>query len=180
MADSAQVAQVEIAGKQLPVERFGEFHEQDVRRATSFVTNFGNWWLPAGLAGALGVQRGRLEWIHDTGDLVLLGGLPQLGWADVEVPRGEGLSDAMPEVFGGPGAVIGPGSAPGVVRESFEEEQLPADARVVLIAKIAHGPRVHELLWGWHEHHRDRDGWRWLLERLSAIEKEGGEDRRFV
>ena len=52
------------------------FNQADLHRATSFVSNFGNWTLPAEVATALGAERGHLEWVHDTGELVVVGGIP--------------------------------------------------------------------------------------------------------
>ena len=62
----------------------------------------------------------------------------------------------------------------------FNEETLPADSRVAILGRIEHGPRVHEVLWGWHEHHRHADGWAWLAERLVKFNDAGGNDRKFA
>ena len=44
---------------------------------------------------------------------------------------------------------------------------VPAGTVVAVLATIDHGPKVHELLWGWHLEHRKADGWSWLEKRLA-------------
>jgi hypothetical protein len=99
---------------------------------------------------------GRLEWIHDTGELVLLGGIPHIGEGSADIPIMAGLSDVL-RGFLGVTAVVGRSDVPGAVRIYLSEEQLPTDARVAVLGTLRHGPRVHEVLWGWHQHHHDPD-----------------------
>jgi hypothetical protein len=56
----------------------------------------------------------------------------------------------------------------GSIREFFPAMTLGEDTLAAVLAVVEHGPRVHELLWGWHlRQHRD-DGWAWLTERLAG------------
>jgi hypothetical protein len=55
-----------------------------------------------------------------------------------------------------------------MVRELFASEVVPAGSRVLVLGHFEHGLRVHEMLWGWHLHHRHLGGWDWLLEHLFA------------
>jgi hypothetical protein len=148
--------------------RLDAFHQADLRRVRSFVTNFGDWTLPPSLAEAMAATNGRLEWIHDTGELVLLGGIPRVGEGSADIPAAGTLSEEVPGFLGGT-AVVGQSTVPGAVRVYFAEEQVPTDTRVAVLGELRHGPRVHEVLWGWHEHHRDPDGWQWLTDRLRHI-----------
>jgi hypothetical protein len=178
-AHPAVVAQLQVAGVQLDVVQLDAFNEADMRRATSFVSNFGDWTLPADTADVMASPVGRLEWIHDSGELVLLGGVPHKGEGSAEVPSADAVPGELPGFLGGT-AVAGGSSAPGAVRMYFPEEQLPAESRVVVLARMGHGPRVHEVLWGWHQHHRDADGWQWLIDRLQHFNDLAGEDGRFA
>jgi len=115
------------------------------------------------------LERCRLEWIHETGELVLFGGVPELGTVSAEMPeRSAGAAALTP---GGMGGTVGSieREGDGIVREFFTAEELPADARVAVLGTVEHGPRVHELLWGWHLRHRRADGWDWLVDRLAAL-----------
>jgi hypothetical protein len=53
-----------------------------------------------------------------------------------------------------------------MVRELFASEVVPAGTPIAILGQFEHGLRVHELLWGWHMHHRDDDGWDWLVRQL--------------
>jgi hypothetical protein len=61
----------------------------------------------------------------------------------------------------------------------FKSAVMPSGSRLAVLAHVKHGPKVHELLWGWHRQHRRTDGWNWLVERLarlaSAPPEEGGD-----
>ena len=166
------VGTLALDGVQLPVFDLADFNAADLARVSSFVTNFGVWQLPADVAGLLGSidGRGRLEWIHDTGELVLLGGVPTEGMVTAPVSPGVGYTEGnVPSLLGG--SVGGVTREPsGEVRELFRSEVLPAGSRVALLAHVRHGPRTHELLWGWHRAHRDANGWGWLVERLAGLE----------
>lgn len=165
------VGTLALDGVQLPVFDLAEFNSADIARVASFVTNFGVWQLPADVAAALASAdgRGRLEWIHDTGELVLLGGVPSEGMVAAPVSPGVGYTEGnVPSLLGG--SVGGVTRDPsGEVRELFRSEVLPEGSRVALLAHVRHGPRAHELLWGWHRAHRDADGWDWLVERLAGL-----------
>jgi hypothetical protein len=168
MVDGAglSASSVELAGHRFPVQTNEQFLADDKRRYESFVTNFGNWDLPSELVQQLGTTRVHLEWVHDTGEVVLLAAVPHMGAAEVEVPKAEGVADELGGLGGGVTSMVLPSSDPGMVRELFASEVVPAGSRVVVLAHVEHGLRVHEMLWGWHLHHRDRDGWDWLLEHL--------------
>jgi hypothetical protein len=162
-----------LGGDTVDVLAIEEFLLADERRLTTFVTNFGDWRLPPRAAEALASPVAHLEWFHDTGELVAIGGVPRRGEAIVPLPTAEGLLEEVTDVLAGPGGAPGaalpapPELGVGVVRE-FPAMVAPEGARVAVLAVIKQGPRVHELLWGWHRRHRDDDGWAWLLERLDA------------
>jgi hypothetical protein len=178
-ADLQPVGSLQLDATVLPIYELQAFNDADLRRVTSFVTNFGSWALPAEVATALnaGNGRGTLEWIHDTGELVLLGGTPTVGTVSADVPGV--LADAaagVPAFLGGEAANASSAGS-GMVREYFKSELLPEGARVALLAHVAHGPAAHELLWGWHREQRNDTGWAWLVERLARIEDNTGDTR---
>jgi hypothetical protein len=157
---------------------FSEFMAADERRATSFVSNFGDWSLPEEAAAELASPVGHVEWFHDTGELVVLGDIPEDGGTSVELPAkdtdGEDVTVAIDEAtdvlagtFGGTGVVYR--TPTGAVREAVLGSVVAADTRVAVLAVIEHGPKVHEILWGWHRRHRHDDGWAWLQERLAKV-----------
>jgi hypothetical protein len=168
------VAHLDLAGVQVPVFELGGFNAANLDRVKSFATNFGTWQVPDDIARALGVPPGKtavatLQWIHDTGELVLLGGVPEPGEVEVDVERAQGVADAVIPAWLG-GVVGGVQRDPaGGVRERYRAEVMPAGSRVAVLAHIAHGPRAHEVLWGWHRQHRQSGGWRWLLDRLEKL-----------
>ena len=141
-AEPQPVASLQLDAVVLPIYDLQAFNDADLRRVTSFVTNFGSWALPSDVAAALnaGDGRGALEWIHDTGELVLLGGTPTVGTVSADVPGV--LADAaagVPAFLGGEaGDATECGS--GMVREYFKSELLPDGSRVALLAHVAHGP----------------------------------------
>lgn len=163
-------------GESIETFPFAEFLAADGRRATSFISNFGNWQLPEAAARAMGSQAGHLEWFHDTGELVLIGEVPERGAATTsqvqpsDVRGGPvaafvgGVADALAGPLGAPGLVYR--TTDGAVRETVLGAVVSEQTRVAVMAVIDHGPRVHEVLWGWHHEHRRRDGWTWLTERL--------------
>jgi hypothetical protein len=177
-----RLAVLELEGNELPVYDLAEFNAADLDRVQSFSTNFGRWRLPGDVAGALGVNQGSdaaLEWIHDTGELVLLGGVPSVREVEVDTLDYEAMTSGnVPGFIGGSAAGI-ERDASGNVRELFKSAVMPAGSRVAVLAHIKHGPKVHELLWGWHRQHGRTDGWNWLVERLarlaSAPPEEGGD-----
>jgi hypothetical protein len=106
--------------------------------------------------------------------LVLLGGTPTVGTLTADVAGVMADAAAGVPAFLGGEAANATDVGSGMVREFFKSELLPAGSRVALLAHIEHGPRVHELLWGWHREHRSADGWSWLVERLARLEDESG------
>ena len=176
-ADPQPVASLQLDDVQLPIYDLADFNAADVRRVSSFVTNFGSWTLPADVATALASAdgMGALEWIHDTGELVLLGGVPTEGEvfpkASLEAPA---RLPACPRSWAGIAAEYARRRDWGMVREYFRSEVMPPGSRVALLAHVAHGPQVHELLWGWHREHRSDTGWSWLVERLARLQDESG------
>jgi hypothetical protein len=177
-ADPQPVASLQLDAVVLQIYELQAFNDADLRRVTSFVTNFGSWALPSEVGAALnaGDGRGTLEWIHDTGELVLLGGTPTVGTVSADVPGV--LADAaagVPAFLGGEaGNATSDGS--GMVREYFKSEPLPEGSRVALMAHVAHGPGAHELLWGWHREQHSETGWSWLVERLARLEESDNAD----
>jgi len=170
------VAALQLDDVQLPIYDLEAFNAADIDRVKSFTTNFGSWQLPAEVAAALalaGDAKAALEWIHDTGELVLLGGVPTVGEVAVEPLNYEAYTAGnVPSLIGGSAAGI-ERDASGHVRELFKSEVMPPGSRVAVLAHVKHGPKVHELLWGWHREHRQPSGWAWLVERLAKLEDEG-------
>jgi hypothetical protein len=168
-------AELPLAGGDVAVLLLSEFLEADARRPTSFVTNFGDWQLPDAAAAALGSPVAHLEWFHDTGELVAIGGIPHRGGATVEIPRSDGAVDEIVDLaagpFGGGGASYR--TAAGAVRE-FPEMVVAEGTRVAVLAVVEHGPRVHTLLWDWHRRHRQPQGWTWLEDRVAAARPSSG------
>jgi hypothetical protein len=161
-----------VAGADVEVSLLEDFLAGDARRPTSFVTNFGDWQLPDAVAAVLGSPIAHVEWFHDTGELVAIGGVPHRGEATVEVHRGDAALSEAVDVVGGPFGSAGMSfrTAGGAVRE-FPEMVVPAGTRVAVLAHIEHGPQVHEALWGWHRQHRRPAGWTWLDERLARARR---------
>ena len=114
--------------------------------------------------------------IHDTGELVLLQRHSHEGQVAVDVSGAVGMSEGMvPAFLGGSSGGIdkGPG---GGVRELFRSGGMPAGSRVALLAHVEHGPKMHELLWGWHREHDKATGWQWLVDRLARLDADGSDD----
>lgn len=178
-SDLDVLGSLELDGIQLPVYDLAQFNAAVVDRVTSFSTNFGVWQVPDDVAQVLAIPTGAgavAEWIHDTGELVLLGGVPKEGEIAVEVSEGAAVSAGlMPGFLGGSIAGVDHDAA-GHVRELFKSEVMPEGSRVALLAHIKHGPKVHELLWGWHREHRKPTGWAWLVERLARLEGEAADE----
>ena len=160
-------------------ELIGDFLASDERRPTSFVTNFGDWPLPDDVAAVLGNRSGHLEWFHDTGELVLIGGIPEPGVTVEEVPTldtpaedAEVAIDTVADVLAGP--LGAPGmvyrNPAGGVRETVLGSTVSSETRVAVLAVVEHGPQTHALLWGWHREHRRPEGWQWLLNRLDRAD----------
>jgi hypothetical protein len=169
------VAWLQLDETRLPVYELEDFNASDIRRVTSFSSNFGSWALPRDVARALGMSDAggaALEWIHDTGELVLLGGEPTVDNIEVDVSKPAAMVGAvMPGFLDGTAAGAGRDKA-GNVRELFKTEVMPPGTRVALLAHLKHGPKAHELLWGWHREHRRAEGWSWLVERLATLDGE--------
>jgi len=167
---------LELDGIELPVYDLAEFNAADITRVSSFSTNFGVWQVPDDVAALLAIDRGTralVEWIHDTGELVLLGGVPTPGDVAVDVTGAARFSEGlMPGFLGGTVGDVQRDAA-GNTRELFKSEVMPPGSRVAVLAHVKHGPKVHELLWGWHREHDKPTGWRWLVERLARLESIG-------
>lgn len=171
------VGSLQLDQAELPIYGLAAFNAADMDRVTSFSTSFGSWRVPADVAAALAMPaeaRAALAWIHDTGELVLLGGVPQTGVVAVDTLDYEAYTvGEMPAFLGG--------SAAGVERddegnayELFKSEVMPAGTRLALLAHVKRWAKVHELMWGWRRHHDDADGWSWLVERLARLEGDTG------
>jgi hypothetical protein len=177
-SDLDVLGSLELDGISLPVYDLAQFNAAIDERVSSFSTNFGVWQVPDEVAQVLAIPvggRAAAEWIHDTGELVLLGGTPHAGEVAVEVSEGAAVAAGlMPGFLGGSVAGIDHDAA-GHVRELFKSEVMPEGSRVALLAHIKHGPKVHELLWGWHREHGKPTGWAWLVERLARLETESAE-----
>ena len=175
----ALLGSLDLDGIQLPVYELAEFNGADISRVKSFSTNFGTWQLPPEVAALLATPAGApasVEWIHDTGELVLLGGVPTQGQVAVDVSGAVGFSEGMvPAFLGGSSGGI-ERDPTGGVRELFKSEVMPVGSRVALLAHVKHGPKIHELLWGWHREHGKPTGWQWLVERLARLEADGSDD----
>ena len=167
--------QLPMDGGSVETLLISDFLAADERRPVSFVSNFGDWPLPDKAAEALGAPVGHLEWFHDTGELVLIGGVPEAGVVEEEIAApdtpGEDAEVAIDEAadmlagpLGAPGMVYGTPS--GAVRETVLGSVVSPSTRVAVLAVIEHGPHVHKVLWGWHREHRRAEGWNWLQERL--------------
>jgi hypothetical protein len=161
-------APLTVNGVEVATEPVNDFLA-DAGRAASFITNFGNWQLPPPIADAMGTSVGHLEWFHDTGELVLVGAVPRVGEGSIEITNGDTATVAE--------GLLAPGNAPGHVerradgatREVFPQQTVPADTVMAVLAHITSGPKVHEVLWGWHRAHRKPDGWTWLEGRLAGL-----------
>jgi len=177
-ANPVPVASLQLDAAVLPIYDLEAFNNADLRRVESFVTSYGSWTLPTEVATALASadRTSVLMWIHDTGELVLVGGTPKEGEITVEV---SGLAAAEAEItpafLGGEAAGVHRDSETGMVSESFKAELLPPGSRVAVMAHIAHSPAVHELLWGWHREQHNDTGWSWLVERLARLENQTGD-----
>ena len=137
-----------------------------VDRATSFISNFGNWQLPQDAAEVLASPVVHLEWFHNTGELTTFGQIPYLGHGDIEISGAQAGVDTVAPVFGGAGGRIV--HTDGAIHQWFPAMVVDPATRVAVLAVIEHGPRVHEVLWGWHLEHRRDDGWSWLMDRLAT------------
>ena len=176
-ADPTPIASLALDDVVLSIYDLQSFNDADLHRVSSFVSNFGSWQLPAEVATALAASNGAgaLEWIHDTGELVLLGGTPTEGELSVDLAGFSGTAAEFTPAFLGGEAGATRSVGAGMVREFFKADVLPPGSRVALVAHVAHGPAVHELLWGWHREHRTEGGWNWLVERLARLEDEPNE-----
>jgi hypothetical protein len=168
-----QLASLQLDSAQLPIYDLAAFNAADLDRVKSFSTSFGTWQVPAEVAEALALpsdQRAALGWIHDTGELVLLGGVPEAGEVAVDTLDYEAYTAGeMPGFLGGSAAGVERDET-GDAYELFKSEVMPEGTRVALLAHVRHWAKVHELLWGWRRHHDDADGWPWLVERLARLE----------
>jgi hypothetical protein len=171
------VASLQLDAVVLPIYDLQAFNDADLRRVESFVTSYGSWTLPAEVATALASADGTsvLLWIHDTGELVLVGGTPKEGELPVEVSGALAAeAEFTPAWLGGQAADTQRDAETGMVTESFKAELLPAGSRVAVLAHVEHSPAVHELLWGWHREQHNENGWAWLVERLARLEDQTG------
>jgi hypothetical protein len=171
------VASLQLDAVVLPIYDLEAFNDADLRRVESFVTSYGSWTLPVEVATALATadRTSVLLWIHDTGELVLVGGTPKEGEIPVEVSGALAVeAELTPAWLGGQAADVHRDSETGMTIESFKAELLPPGSRVAVLAHVAHSPAVHELLWGWHREQHSESGWTWLVERLARLENQTG------
>lgn len=171
------VASLQLDAVVLPIYDLQAFNDADLRRVESFITSYGSWTLPVEVATALAAPdcTSVLLWIHDTGELVLVGGTPKEGEIPVEVSGALAVeAELTPAWLGGQAADVHRDSKTGMTSESFKAELLPPGSRVALLAHVEHGPAVHELLWGWHGEQHNETGWAWLVERLARLENQTG------
>lgn len=171
------VASLQLDAVVLPIYDLQAFNDADLRRVESFVTTYGSWKLPPEVATALATADGTsvLLWIHDTGELVLIGGTPKEGELAVEVTGALAAeAEFTPAWLGGQAADVHRDNETGMVSESFKAELLPPGSRVAVLAHIEHSPAVHELLWGWRREQHNENGWAWLVERLARLENQTG------
>jgi hypothetical protein len=171
------VASLQLDTTVLPIYDLQAFNDADLRRVESFVTTYGSWTLPVEVATALATADGTsvLLWIHDTGELVLIGGTPKEGELAVEV-TGVMAAEAefTPAWLGGQAADVHRDTETGMISESFKAELLPPGSRVAVLAHVEHNVAVHELLWGWRREQHNETGWVWLVERLARLEDQTG------
>ena len=145
------------------------FVEADPRRGTSFISNFGTWGLAPPANVVMRSLRAHLEWSHETGELFLIGAVPVMGMSKVDVPPAFATSAGLGSFGGGASVVVDRHEvSPGLVREFFAAETVPAGTAVAVLVVIEHGWTTHELLWGWHQKQHDTDGWQWLVQRLES------------
>jgi hypothetical protein len=171
------VASLQLDAVVLPIYDLQAFNDADLRRVESFVTSYGSWTLPVEVATALAAadRTSVLLWIHDTGELVLVGGTPTEGELPVEVGGAFAVeAELTPAWLGGQAADVHRDSETGMTSESFKAELLPPGSRVAVLAHLEHSTAVHELLWGWHREQHDETGWTWLVERLARLENQTG------
>jgi hypothetical protein len=171
------VASLQLDAVVLPIYDLQAFNDADLRRVESFVTTFGSWKLPTEVATALATADGTsvLLWIHDTAELVLIGGTPKEGELPVEVSGFLAAeAELTPAWLGGQAADVHRDTETGMVSESFKAELLPPGSRVAVLAHVEHSPAVHELLWGWRREQHNENGWPWLVERLARLEDQTG------
>jgi hypothetical protein len=171
------VASLQLDAVVLPIYDLQAFNDADLRRVESFVTSYGSWKLPAEVATALASADNTsvLLWIHDTAELVLIGGTPKEGAIPVEVGGAFAVeAEFTPAWLGGQASDVHRDTETGMVSESLKAELLPPGSRVAVLAHVEHGVAVHELLWGWHREQHNDDGWTWLVERLARLENQTG------
>jgi hypothetical protein len=161
--------QLDLGDVVVPVTTFEAFIADNPRRGTSFISNFGTWHLPSAAAASMRSPVTHLEWSHDTGELFLIGAVPVLGTGAVDVPPAFAAAASLGEVGGGETVLATKHEvSPGLVREFFPAETVPAGTAVAVLAVIEQGWTAHKVLWGWHEHQHSDDGWDWLLQHLRA------------
>jgi len=174
-----QLASLQLDNAQLPIYELAAFNAANIERVTSFATSFGTWQVPPEVAAALAIPEGQqaaLAWIHDTGELVLLGGVPTPGEVAVDTLDYEAYTAGeVPGFLGGSAAGVERDES-GNAYELFKSELMPEGTRVAVLAHVKHRARAHELLWGWRRHHDDADGWNWLVERLAQLESADDSD----
>jgi hypothetical protein len=87
----------------------------------------------------------------------------------VDVPAAFAAASSLGELTGGETVLASKHEvSPGLVREFFPAETVPAGTAVAVLAEIEHGWTAHQVLWGWHEHQHQPGGWDWLRQRLRA------------
>ncbi|HVU73339.1 MAG TPA: hypothetical protein VHE83_10310 [Mycobacteriales bacterium] len=155
-----------INGNEIPTTPVNDFLAEK-GRASSFITNYGDWTVSPAIAAGIGADVAHLEWFHDTGELVLVGAVPQPGEGTIEIGDGDATTVVAQEL-------LTPGGAPGhadndedgVTRERFPENVVPVDTLMAVLAVVDRS-EARALLRGWRREHRKDDGWAWLEARLA-------------
>lgn len=152
------------------------FVEADPRRGISFISNFGTWRLGPPANIVMRSLLAHLEWSHETGELFLIGAVPVMGISELDVPPALATAASLGAIGGGESVRIDRHEvSPGLVREFFPAETVPAATAVAVLAVIEHGWTAHTVLWGWHHKQHDPNGWQWLVHRLEAHRTDGTE-----
>jgi hypothetical protein len=129
-----------INGQQVPMMPIGEFMADRTDRASSFISNFGDWQLPPDAAEAFGSPVVHLEWFHNTGELTAFGQIPHLGHGDIEISGAQAAIDTVAPLFGGAGGRIV--HTDGAVHQWFPAMVVGPETLVAVLETISSGPQA--------------------------------------